>query len=79
MANNLVAENLKYDTNGRVIPSGNEPVKKNSRKNYVAETLPQILVDAQDNGCIGGDWNCVVEAKDATRNLNSKKSNGLLR
>ena len=61
------------------LPSGNEPVKKNSRKNYVAETLPQILVDAQDNGCIGGDWNCVVEAKDATRNLNSKKSNGLLR
>ena len=87
VANNLVTENIKKDTKGRIIafdvenitfcnvylPSGNDPIKKNSRENYIAETLPQILINAQDNVCIGGDWNCVVEAKDATRNLNSKK------
>ena len=44
-------------------------------KNYVT-----ILVQyAKDNGCIGGDWNSIVDSADATKNSNSKKSNGLSR
>ena len=54
VANNLVTENIKKDINGRIIafdienitfcnvylPSGNDPEKRNSRENYVAETNP---------------------------------------
>ena len=59
VANHLHVENLKYDTNGRLIifdigkttignvylPSGNDPIIKNNRKRYLAETIPQLLIN----------------------------------
>ena len=81
VSNSLSTENIKFDTNGRVIafdignitfcnvylPSGTDPIMKNSRKNYAAEILPQILINSKDQSCIGGDWNCIVENKDARK------------
>ena len=62
VSNNLITENIKCDTNGRVIafdlgnitfcnvylPSGSDPIMKNSRENYSAETIPQILINSKD-------------------------------
>ena len=76
LANDLGYENVKVDTNGRVIafnignitfcnvylPSGNDPLIRNSRENYAAEIIPQILINSKDMGCIGGDWNSIGKA-----------------
>ena len=93
LANDLGYENVKVDTNGRVIafnignitfcnvylPSGNDPLIRNSRENYAAEIIPQILINSKDMGCIGGDWNSIVENRDATKNASSKQSKSLKR
>ena len=56
------------------LPSGNDPLVRSNRENYVAEILPSLLVNTRENGCIGGDWNCVTENIDATKNASNKKS-----
>ena len=69
VSNSFETDNIKLDTQGRVIafnienitfcnvylPSGSDPVMRNSRENYAAEIIPQILINAKDSGCIGGD------------------------
>ena len=69
VSNSLEHKNIKLDTNGRVIvfeidditfcnvylPSGTDSIMKNERENYLAETLPQMLVNSKDCGIIGGD------------------------
>ena len=86
-------ENVKLDTNGRIIafnienitfcnvylPSGSDPIMKNGRENYAAETIPQILINCKQFGCIGGDWNCIIDKNDATKNPSSKHSKSLQR
>ena len=93
VSNNFTTENIKLDTNGRIIafdienitfcnvylPSGSDPIMKNSRENYIAETIPQILINSKDIGCIGGYWNCLVEKCDASKNASKKISNSLKR
>ena len=83
VSNNLNSENIKFDTNGRVIafdidnitfcnvylPSGTEQSMKNLRENYSAEILPQILINAKDIGVVGGKWNCIMENRDGTNML----------
>ena len=41
--------------------------------------VPQLLINCKQVGCIGGDWNCIVEKIDATVNPESKISNTLKR
>ena len=93
VSNTLQPENIKFDTSGRVIvfnlgnitfgnvylPSGNDPVMRNCRENYSAEILPQLLLNCKASGCIGGDWNCITDACDATKNSNQKMSPSLKR
>ena len=76
------------DTEGRIIkfdienitlcnvylPSGNDASTNLKRENYIAETLPALLLNSQNIGLIGGDWNCITEKQDATRNVSSKMS-----
>ena len=59
-------ENLLFDTKGRVIvfdigditlaniylPSGSDSVSKASREEYSAVTVPQLLLNRKDSGCI---------------------------
>ena len=85
--------NIKFDTNGRIIifdinsitfgnvylPSGNDPAMRNARENYAAETIPQLLTNSQDCGCIGGDWNSIIHESDATKNAANKMSPSLKR
>ena len=61
VSNQLSPENLKTDTNGRLISfdienmtfsnvyllSGSDPVMKRDRENYAAEVIPQILINSK--------------------------------
>ena len=61
------------------LPSGNDPVMRNSRENYSAEVIPQLLIKCKDSGCIGGDWNSIIMEADATKNTAQKMSPSLKR
>ena len=88
ISNNFTPQNIKLDTKGRLIvfdienitlcnlhlPSGNDAIARASRENYLAETIPSLLVNTSDNGCIGGDWNCIENKNDATKNAANKVS-----
>ena len=91
--NDLIIENVNLDTNGRAISfdienvtfcnlylhSGNDRIMRNNRETYLAETIPQLLINAKPNGCISGDFNCITDKNDATRNQDSKASPTLKR
>ena len=93
VSSELEISNIKMDTEGRVIvfdvnditfgnvyfPCGNDKVMKRKRENYAAEILPQLLINAKDVGAVGGDWNCILDEKDATKNPNQKLSQCLNR
>ena len=93
VSNSLQVDNIKLDTEGRVIvfdignisfsnvylPSGNDPIMRNNRENYVAEVIPQLLINCKDSGLIGGDWNSIVNNIDATKNQAQKISPSLKR
>ena len=84
-------ENVKCDTDGRVIcfdiknvtfcnvylPSGNDSSIRDSRENFSSSTIPNMLVNRKESGCVGGDWNCVISEKDATSNASQKMSSSL--
>ena len=84
--NEFSVENITLDTNGRVIifdienitfgnfylPSGTDAQSRANRENYLAETLPRLLVNSKDDGCLGGDFNCISHKEDATKNPESK-------
>ena len=81
-------ENLLFDTKGRVIvfdigditlaniylPSGSDSISKASREEYSALTVPQLLLNRKDSGCIGGDLNCIINKQDCTHHAAAKMS-----
>ena len=89
----FVAENINLDSNGRAIvfnigpitlanlylPSGTDSISRNSREQYFSETLPHLLLNRLDSGCIGGDMNCITNKLDCTHNPASKMSPSLSR
>jgi exonuclease III len=91
--NDLIIDNINLDTNGRAITfdvgnvtfcnlylhSGNDRIMRSGRESYLAETIPQLLVNARASGCISGDFNCITDKKDATRNPENKMSASLKR
>ena len=93
VANSLEPVNIKLDTQGRVIvfdigdvtfanvylPSGNDTVMRNLREEYISLSIPQLLINRKENGCIGGDWNCITEDIDASKNQSQKRSPSLKR
>ena len=93
VSSDLQTSNIKFDSEGRMItfdvenatfanvylPSGNNQEMKNSRENYAAKIIPELLINSKDVGVIGGDWNCIVCEKDATKNAAQKMSKSLKR
>ena len=91
--NELSYENVKCDTSGRGIVfdigditlgnfyghSGTDARSRASRENFCAEIVPQLLSNTKNSGCIGGDWNCILDKMDATANPEAKLSNSLKR
>ena len=52
---------------------------RSGRESYLSETIPSLLVNAKTSGCIGGDFNCISDKKDATKNPEVKISPSLKR
>ena len=89
----LSYENVRCDTAGRAITfyiggvtlgncyghSGTDARSRASRKNFCVEVVTQLLTDSRPAGCIGGDWNCIVDKADATVHPEAKFSNSLKR
>ena len=91
--NEFNVENISFDSNGRIIvfdienltfgnfylPSGTDADSRSRRENYCCEIIPQLLINSKDSGCLGGDFNCIINKEDATKNPESKISPGLKR
>ena len=91
--NDFVVENLKMDTEGRAIifsidkltlgniylQSGTDAISRGKRETYCSEIIPQLLLNCQESGCLGGDWNNITDKNDCTRNPDSKMSPSLKR
>ena len=91
--NFLNVENIKMDTSGRAIffdvssctlgniylQSGTDGTSRGQREQYSSEVLPQLLVNSQECGTIGGDFNCILDKEDCTRYPESKMSPSLKR
>ena len=85
--------NVLFDTKGRAIvfdigdislanlylPSGSDSLSKAEREEYFAVTMPQLLLNRQDSGCIGGDFNCILNKQDCTHLASIKMSPCLAR
>ena len=69
-----------YSTLGNIYGhSGTDAISRASREKFYAEVVPQLLTSRKLMGCIGGDWNSIVEQSDATVHPESKMSNCLKR
>ena len=93
ISSDLQPDNIRLDSSGRAIifdigpltlgnlylPSGTDGASKSSRENYFSETIPQLLIDRQDMGLIGGDMNCILSNIDCTHHPVSKMSPSLTR
>ena len=86
-------ENIRCDSEGRAIVfdlgeltfgnlylhSGTDAKSRAGMEKYCCKILPRLLLNTKDSGCIGGDFNCIVDKKDATNYPESKMSKGLKR
>ena len=91
MKSDFHVQNIQTDTEGRAIyfeieelsflnvypKSGTDGDSKQIRESFIHETLPQLLLNRKDSGCIGGDWNCITHVKDCTKHPDVKMSTGL--
>ena len=89
----LTVENIRTDLEGRLIifdigdmtlgniylHSGTDARSRANRENYCCEVLPNMLVNSRDTGCMGGDFNCIVNKMDATNYPEAKMSKRLQR
>ena len=89
----FIPENIQLDSNGRAIifnigqitlanlylPSGTDAMSRSSREQYFSETIPQLLLNRMESGCIGGDMNCIINKMDSTHHPASKMSPSLSR
>ena len=89
----FLVENIKCDPDGRVLVfdidkatfgncyfhSGTDAVARAGREKLCSETIPNMLINSKEHGVIGGDLNCIIDKKDATRHPESKMSKCLQR
>ena len=89
----FLVENVRCDSDGRVLifdiqqmtfvnlylHSGTDAIARAGRENICGEVLPNLLINSKEYGCAGGDLNCIIEKKDATKYPEAKMSNCLKR
>ena len=66
---------MRCDTSGRAIVfdigtatfgnfyahSGTDGVSRTSRESFFGETIPNLLLNSQSSGCLGGDLNMIID------------------
>ena len=76
-------ENIQCDNQGRVIifnigeltlsniylNSGTDARSRAGREKICSEVLPNMLLNSKESGCCGGDFNCIIKKKDATKSV----------
>ena len=91
--NDLKIDNVIRDTKGRILvfeiagttfgnvylPLGTDASNRSDREKYCGETIPNMLTNCKPAGCIGGDFNCIINKSDATNFPDSKMSPCLAR
>ena len=89
----FLTENLKCDTEGRVMifdvghltfanvyfHSGTDAASRAGREKLCSEVLPNLFINSNESGCVGGDLNCIIDKKDATKFPETKMSKCLQR
>ena len=89
----FVVENIRCDSEGRVLVfdvgqitfsnlyfhSGTNATARAGRERICSEVLPNLLINSKENGCAGGDHNCITDKKDATKFPEAKMSKCLQR
>ena len=79
---------MRYDTSGRAIVfdigtatfgnfyahSGTDGTSRASRESFCAETIPNLLLNSESSGCLGGDFNMIIDKQDATTHPEGKMS-----
>ena len=55
-------------------PSGTDGVTRTNRETFCAETIPNLFVNSKSAGCLGGDFNMIIDKRDAIKNPASKMS-----
>ena len=89
----FVVENVRCDSDGRVLVfdidqytfanlyfhSGTDAAARAGRERLCGDILPNMLINSKGHGCAGGDLNCIIEKKDATKYPEAKMSKCLER
>ena len=89
----FLVENIQCDSQGRVLifdvgkmtfanlylNSGTDAISRAGREKICSEVLPNLLINSKEYGCAGGDLNCIIDKKDATKNPETKMSKCLQR
>ena len=81
----FIVENVRCDSEGRVLifdvsqMSGTDATARAAREKICSEVLPNLMINSKESGCAGGDLNCIIEKKDATKHPEAKMSNCLRR
>ena len=89
----FIVENIRCDSEGRVLifdlgpmtfaniylNSGTDAIARAGREKICSELLPNLLINSKGSGCAGGDLNCIIDKKDATKYPESKMSKCLQR
>ena len=71
----LKVTNLQYDSNGHVIvfdvigltianlylPSSTDRIAPSGQEEYMSTVLPELLLNCQDIGCAGGNFNYIID------------------
>ena len=88
LRSDLNFDNVKCDTAGRAIvfdigcttfgnfyaQSGTDGQSRARRETFCAETIPNILINCKSSGCLGGDFNMIINKQDATAHQAAKMS-----
>ena len=71
----IILFNIGTATFGNVyLPSGTDAATRASRESLLGETIPNLLINSQTHGILGGDWNCITSKDDCTSFPEAKMS-----
>ena len=84
----LDCQNVRCDTAGRGIVfdiadvsfgnfyahSGTDGTSRANRESFCSETIPNLVTNCKPSGCMGGDFNLIIDKQDATAHQAAKMS-----